>query len=157
MPSCSGSGIRLGTNPEGWAAEAEAEATRAIAVFDGLGEERGLAEGWSLLGLVRVMNAQFGPAEEAWEQAAAHAAEAGVRRDELESLAWVPLLMWAGPTPVEQGLRRCLELLERSGGDKKARSSALMAQAAFEAPGRPRAGSANPHRQARVRSWRRSR
>jgi len=79
------------------------------------------------------MNGQFGPAEEAWERAAAHAAEAGVRRDELESLAWIPLVMWAGPTPVEQGLRRCRELVERSGGDKKATSSALMAQAAFEA------------------------
>ena len=81
------------------------------------------------------MSAQFGHAEEAWERAAAYAARAGVRRDELESLAWIPLVMWAGPTPVEQGLRRCLELLARSGGDKKATSSALMAQAAFEALG----------------------
>ena len=125
----------MGTNPEGWAAEAETEATRAIAVFEELGDERGLAEGWSLLGLVGVMSAQFGPAEEAWERAAAYAARAGVRRDELENLAWIPLVMWAGPTPVEQGLRRCVELLERSGGDKKATSSALMAQAAFEALG----------------------
>jgi class 3 adenylate cyclase len=125
--------VSMDTNPEGWAAEAETEATRAISVFEGLGDEHGLAEGWSLLGLVRVMNAQFGPAEEAWERAAAYAARAGVRRDELESLAWIPLVMWAGPTPVEQGLRRCFELLERSGGDKKATSSALMAQAAFEA------------------------
>ena len=125
----------MGTNPEGWAAEAETEATRAISVFEDLGDERGLAEGWSLLGLVGVMNAQFGPAEEALERAAAYAARAGVRRDELENLAWIPLLMWAGPTPVEQGLRRCAELLERSGGDKKATSSALMARAAFEALG----------------------
>ena len=125
--------VRMGTNPEGWSEEAETEATRAISVFEALGDERGLAGGWSVLGLVRVMNGQFGPAEEAWERAAAHAAEAGVRRDELESLAWIPLVMWAGPTPVEQGLRRCRELVERSGGDRKATSSALMAQAAFEA------------------------
>ncbi|MDP9256421.1 MAG: hypothetical protein M3Q31_07700, partial [Actinomycetota bacterium] len=74
-------------------------------------------------------------AEAALERAAAHASRAGVRRDELESLAWIPLVMWAGPTPVKQGLQRCLELLERSGGDKKASSSALMAQAAFESLG----------------------
>jgi hypothetical protein len=127
--------VRMGTSPEGWAAEAETEATRAISVFEGLGDERGLADGWSLLGLVGVMNAQFGAAEAALERAAAYAARAGVRRDELESLAWIPLVMWAGPTPVEQGLQRCLELLERSGGDKKASSSALMARAAFESLG----------------------
>ena len=99
-----------------------------------LGDERGLAEGWSLLGLVGVMNAQLAPPRRPGASRG-YAARAGVRRDELESLAWIPLLMWAGPTPVEQGLRRCAELLERSGGDKKAASSALMAQAAFEALG----------------------
>ena len=44
--------VRMGTNPEGWAEEAETEATRAISVFEELGDVRGLAEGWSLLGLV---------------------------------------------------------------------------------------------------------
>ena len=127
--------VRMGTHPEGWAEEAATEATRAIAVFEELGDERGLAESWSLLGLVGVMSAHFGHAEEAWERAAAYASRAGVRRDELENLAWIPLVLWAGPTPVEQGRRRCVELLERSGGDKKAASSALMAQAAFESLG----------------------
>ena len=92
------------------------------------------------------MNAQFGPAEEAWERAATYAARAGVRRDELEILAWIPLVMWAGPTPVAQGLRRCVELLERSGGDKKATSSALMAQAAFESLGGHSDEGARAHR-----------
>ena len=114
--------VRMGTNPEGWAAQAQTEATRAISVFEAVGDGAEIvAEGWSLLGLVGVMNAQFGPAEEAWERAAAYAARAGVQRDGCESLAWIPLLMWAGPTPVEQGLRRCAELLERSGGDGERR------------------------------------
>jgi predicted ATPase len=76
--------VRMGTNPEGWAAEAQNEATRAISTFEELGDERGLARAWALLGLVHVMNASFGPAEEAWEQAAAWAHRAGDRRDELE-------------------------------------------------------------------------
>ena len=37
----------------------------------------------------------------AWREAAAHAERAGDRRDELESLAWVPLMIWAGPTDAE--------------------------------------------------------
>jgi class 3 adenylate cyclase/tetratricopeptide (TPR) repeat protein len=124
---------RMDTAPEGWAAHAESEASRAIETFRELSDDSGLADGWALLGLVHVMNARFGPAEEAWEQAALHAARAGKPRNEFEALAWLPLLVWAGPTPVERGIERCVELRERSRGDRKASSSALMAQAAFEA------------------------
>jgi class 3 adenylate cyclase/tetratricopeptide (TPR) repeat protein len=121
------------TNPEGWTAEAETTAPRAIAVFEEVGDERGLAHAWSLLGLVHLSRAHFGPAEAAWREAAAHAHLAGDRRDELESLSWVPLTVWAGPTHVDEGLRLCQEVLESVEGDKKATSSCLMAQAVFEA------------------------
>jgi class 3 adenylate cyclase/tetratricopeptide (TPR) repeat protein len=124
---------RLFTDPEGWVEVAGREAARATAAFEDLGDERGLARGWSLLGLVHVFKAEFGPSEQAWEKAADHAHRAGDRRDELESLSWVPLTVWAGPTPAERGLRRCQELLERAQGDKKATSSALSSQALFEA------------------------
>jgi hypothetical protein len=125
--------IRLFTNPEGWAEVAQSEATRAIATFQEVGDERGLARGWSLLGLVHSMRAQFGQAEQAWEEATAHAHLAGEDRDELESLSWVPLTVWAGPTPAEQGLQRCREVLERAAGDKKPMATALFMQAPFEA------------------------
>jgi tetratricopeptide (TPR) repeat protein len=98
-----------------------------------VGDERGLAKGWALLGLVHIERAQFAAAEEAWEHAAAHAHRAGDRRDELESLSWVPLAVWAGPTHAEPGLERCREVVERAGGDRKVVASALMAQALFEA------------------------
>jgi predicted ATPase len=125
--------IRLFTNPEGWAEEAEAEATRAIASFQEVGDDRGLAKAWSLLGLVQLTKTQFGPAEEAWEKAAAHAQRAGDNRDEMESRSWVPLAVWAGPTHVDEGLSRARQVAERAAGDKKAVSSALAAQATFEA------------------------
>jgi class 3 adenylate cyclase/tetratricopeptide (TPR) repeat protein len=125
--------IRLSWNPEGWAEEAQREATTALAAFEAAGDERGLAKAWALLGLVHVERAQFAAAEEAWEKAAAHAQHVGDRRDELESLSWVPLMVWAGPTHVDNGLRRCAEVLERAKGDKKVTASALTAQAMFEA------------------------
>jgi len=109
------------------------EATRAIAVFEELDDARGLARGWSLLAIVHLFKAQFHSSELAWENAAACAHRAGDNRDELESLSWVPLVVWAGPTPAEQGIARCQELLERVQGDKKAMSSALFSQAGFEA------------------------
>jgi tetratricopeptide (TPR) repeat protein len=125
--------IRLFTNPVGWTQEAEKEGTRAVEEFEQARDERGLTKAWSLLGLVHILRCHFVQAEHAWREAAAHAERAGDRRDELESLAWVPLMIWAGPTEAEAGLRRCREFLERVGGDKKATASAWMASAVFEA------------------------
>jgi predicted ATPase/class 3 adenylate cyclase len=125
--------MRFFTSPEGWAQEAEQEAMGAISLFEELGDEHGLAKGWALLGQAQLYRAQFRPGEEAWEKAAAHAHEAGDFRDEMESLSWVALCVWAGPTPTERGLRRCQELLERAQQDKKAMSTALFVQAEFEA------------------------
>jgi class 3 adenylate cyclase/tetratricopeptide (TPR) repeat protein len=125
--------IRLFTNPQGWADEAEKEASRAAAAFEDVSDARGLTKAWSLLGLVHILRCRFGPAEHAWRQAAEHAQRAGDRRDELESLAWVPLMVWAGPTDAEAGIARCNEIRDRVGDDRKAVASALMAKAVFEA------------------------
>jgi class 3 adenylate cyclase/DNA-binding winged helix-turn-helix (wHTH) protein len=125
--------IRLFTDPEGWAAEAEREAKRAIDTFAVIEDERGLARAWSLLGLVRMLNARLAPAEEAWSKAVEHAERAGNRREALEGLTWVSVTVWAGPTTAEEGIRRCREVLERAQGDRKAMSTALSAQAGLEA------------------------
>jgi len=125
--------IRLFTDPEGSPEEARRQAPRAISTFEQLGDERGLAEAWSLLGLVAVTEARFGLAQEAWEKAAAHAHAGGERREELEALSWVLLCMWAGPAHTQEGLRRCAEILERARGDHKGMASALFMRAVFEA------------------------
>jgi class 3 adenylate cyclase/tetratricopeptide (TPR) repeat protein len=125
--------IRLFTHPEGWAGEAYREATWAISIFERQSDERGLAKGWAQLGLFHMMKGQFAMALEAWEKASAHAAAAGDRREELECLAWVPVVVWCGPTPIEEGIRRCVEVLERAEGDRKATSVALSTWGALEA------------------------
>jgi class 3 adenylate cyclase/tetratricopeptide (TPR) repeat protein len=125
--------VRLFTDPEGWAAEAEREATRAIAIFEDEEDERGLAKAWSVLGLFHLTTCEFAAAEEAWEKAAAHADAAGAEREKFEALSWVPLALWAGPTPVEESLRRCEDLLRRSAGDRKAMSTVLASWGGLEA------------------------
>jgi class 3 adenylate cyclase/tetratricopeptide (TPR) repeat protein len=119
--------------PEGWADESQREAATAIFAFEAARDDRGLAKAWALLGLVYLVRAQFAGAEQAWEKAAEHAQRAGDRRDELESLSWVPLVVWAGPTRTERGLQRCEQIVERARGDKKVVASALIAKAAFVA------------------------
>ncbi len=125
--------VRLFTDPEGWAQEAQREATRAISIFEREADERGLAKAWSLLGLFHLTTCQFQAAGEAWERAAAHAAGASDEREHFEALAWVPLTVWAGPTPVDEGIDRCRSIVDRSGGDRKALSTALATWGAFEA------------------------
>jgi tetratricopeptide (TPR) repeat protein len=121
------------SHPEGWATDAGREAKRAIRVFGELGDERGLARAWSLLGWVHGVSARSALCEEAWSRAAEHARRAGNRRDALESLSWIPLTVWAGPTPADEGIRRCREVYEEAQGDKKAMSNALISQAGLEA------------------------
>jgi class 3 adenylate cyclase/tetratricopeptide (TPR) repeat protein len=125
--------IRLFTDPEGWTVEAEKEASRAIAIFGQLHDERGLARGWSLLGLVAMMNSRFAPAEQAWSRAVEHAQRAGNRRDALEGLAWVAADVWLGPSPAEEGIQRCRDVFDRAQGDQKAMATALFCQAGLEA------------------------
>ncbi len=125
--------LRFYTEPEGWADEAYREARRAISAFEEHGDERGLAKGWSLLGLFHLTKCNFGAAEEAWEKAAAHAEAAGDTREQLESLGWVPLVVWGGRTPVDEGIRRCREVLDRARGDRKAMAGALFSWANLEA------------------------
>jgi tetratricopeptide (TPR) repeat protein len=125
--------MRFFTDPGAWTKEAPAEAGEAISVFDRDHDERGLTKAWAVLGLLHVMEAKFGPAEEAWEKAAIHAHRADERRDELEALSWVLLSVWAGPSPAEKALERCTDVLERSRGDRKGTSSALFMRAVLEA------------------------
>jgi class 3 adenylate cyclase/tetratricopeptide (TPR) repeat protein len=124
--------VHVYTDPEGWAARAEQDARRAMAIFDHLGDERGLAESWSLLGLVHLFTCAFGAAEEAWETAAAHAEAGGDQREQLEALAWVPLVLWAGSRPVDEAIERCHDVSRRARGDRKALSTALFSAANLE-------------------------
>ncbi len=125
--------MRLFTDPVGWADVAEPEAERAVRAFTGLRDERGLAMASSLLGLVTMMQGRFGAAEDRWTEATRQSHRAGDHREELDALSWVPLVVWAGPTPSAEGLGRCREVLLQGEGDKKVMASALTAQAAFEA------------------------
>jgi class 3 adenylate cyclase/tetratricopeptide (TPR) repeat protein len=124
--------VRVYTDPEGWAGPAEEDARRAMSIFEALGDERGLAESWSLLGLVYLFTCAFGAAEEAWEKAAACAEAGGDRREQLEALAWVPLVVWAGSRPVDEAIERCHDVSRRARGDRKALSAALFSAANLE-------------------------
>jgi tetratricopeptide (TPR) repeat protein len=46
------------------------------------------------------------------ERALAHAQKVGAQREASESLTWLLIATWSGPTPAQEGIRRCRQILE---------------------------------------------
>jgi class 3 adenylate cyclase/tetratricopeptide (TPR) repeat protein len=91
-----------------------AAAAEAVEAFARLGDELGLARAWNLAAVTRFWLGTTAAAEEAWRHAIEHARRAESPREEAQALSWLLIGTWSGPTPVEDGIRRCQEILERS-------------------------------------------
>jgi class 3 adenylate cyclase/tetratricopeptide (TPR) repeat protein len=98
----------------GGAEQAAAVAEQAVEAFARLGDDVGLARTWNLVALTRFWLGTTAAAEEAWRHAIEHARRAESLREEAQALSWLLIGTWMGPTPVEDGVRRCQEILERS-------------------------------------------
>lgn len=109
------------------------EAGSTIAVFEERGDHLGLARAWKLLSIVHLSWARFAEAEETMARAASHARRAGERREELEALSWLPLMVWAGPLRPEAGMTRCDDILRMAEGDRKVEATVLFVKGGFEA------------------------
>ncbi|MDP8936304.1 MAG: AAA family ATPase [Actinomycetota bacterium] len=124
---------RLFVRPQGWADAARREVQRTIPVFEEVGDDLGLARSWRLLGLIDFVRGQSASAGAAVDRAGVYAHMAGDRREELESLSWLPLALFTGPAPAADGIARCREIVERAGSDRKVEASVLLTQGALEA------------------------
>jgi len=94
--------------------QSAAVAAQAVEAFGRLGDELGLASAWNLAALTRFWLGSAAVAEEAWRHAIGHARRAESMREEAQALSWLLIGTWIGPTPVEDGVRRCQAILERS-------------------------------------------
>lgn len=124
--------LRVFTDPQG-GAEALQDVHATIPVLEQLGDERGLAQAWHLLGMVDLAQSRFAAAEHAMERAAWHAHNASDRRRELEILSWLPVPIWVGPRPAEEGIRRFEVIRERAGGDRRVEGIVAVTRATLEA------------------------
>jgi tetratricopeptide (TPR) repeat protein len=106
----------------------------AIPSLEELGDDPALAKAWHVIGLGRgLWSGSFAVGEVALERALTHARRAKDRRQEAEILAQLAFAAWAGPTPVDQALRRCHQILERAEGHPTIEAGALRSLAALEA------------------------
>jgi ATP/maltotriose-dependent transcriptional regulator MalT len=82
-----------------------------VAAAEELGDDVVLAKAWRLLGDQRNAALQCGGWAEALEQALVHAERAGHQREADEDLVFLSSAMYFGPTPAEEGIARCEEML----------------------------------------------
>jgi len=125
--------LQLQTDPEISTDEVLRAGERAVRVFEQLGDERRLAKAWELLAWVPWFRCQAAAAEAALLRALEHARRAGDHRMEAQSLNLLVGATSLGPLPVEEGIRRCEEILAQPAEQRRVRASALRALAGLKA------------------------
>jgi class 3 adenylate cyclase/tetratricopeptide (TPR) repeat protein len=109
------------------------EARSAIAALEDVGDDEGLARAWWLVGEMLWMRCEFVAAEDALTQSLAHAERAGADHDRSRSRIYLALAAIDGPTPLEDALESCREMLEHAGGNRLLEASIGYAVAFAEA------------------------
>ena len=125
--------VRLLLDPNINQLEALAEVEGYIGRFEQWGDDLGLAEGGSLVGMIRFWQGRAAASELDYERALEHARLAGDRRQESEILRRWALAIESGPTPADEGIRRLLAILDQSHGDRKVEIGVSRARAGLEA------------------------
>jgi tetratricopeptide (TPR) repeat protein len=93
-------------------------ADQSAAVFERLGDDRGLALCWRLRGVASWEEGKAAGDEAATVRAFEHARRAGAHREETLIAFDLSADLVQGPTPVTQAIGRCNEMLTRTPGDR---------------------------------------
>jgi class 3 adenylate cyclase len=114
--------LHLFSDPEGASVELVELAAQAIPIFEELNDERALGRTWRHVGYVRGIEGGLGAWQEAVERAVVH-----YRRSKWSAsgcLAELASALFYGPTPVDEALERCEELLDEA-TDRAGRANVL--------------------------------
>jgi class 3 adenylate cyclase/tetratricopeptide (TPR) repeat protein len=123
--------LRAQTDPSLSMASLVEAAERALPVFDSAEDDRGLARAWFLLHWARFRTGRYLDSIEAAEKVVEHSARAGDSREQFRGLGQIAIATLWGPTPVDEGLRRCDDLVERAGGARLVEAFAARASGGF--------------------------
>ena len=103
------------------------DASRAIAVFEAAGDQRGLVRAWNLLTSIEWVLGHGGAQLDAVERALEHARGGTARYEEHEALGNLTAALVRGPTPVSEGIARAERTIEAYSGSREV--DALMCHA----------------------------
>ena len=95
------------------------DASRAIAVFEAAGDQRGLVRAWNLLTSIEWLLGQGGAQLDAVERALEHARGGTARYEEHEALGNLTAALVRGPTPVSEGIARAERTIEAYSGEPR--------------------------------------
>lgn len=109
------------------------EAERLIRHFEEVGDDRGLARTWDIMGAVEWNRLRLTSAENARRKALLHATRAGDEQCRVRQLATVGSLCFFGSTPREEGVTRCEEAIRLAKGTRAVEASTLRWLGAFHA------------------------
>jgi class 3 adenylate cyclase/tetratricopeptide (TPR) repeat protein len=127
--------VRVRIDPQLGTPELRRTAERAIACFEELEDDVGLARAWLRLSDVHWISSQWGLRTEALERALVHARAAGSKRHERWILGTLGTSIYFGPMPMREAIRRYEDLLADAEGapvlDARLRSLLGLAKAAI--------------------------
>jgi predicted ATPase len=106
---------------------------RVIPTFRQAGDECGLCAALRLDAWRHWIEAQAEAAASAWEQAAAHARNAGAEHERIDILGWIASSLFFGPTHVTDGIRRCDAIRAEVEGNLAATADVLQPLAGLHA------------------------
>jgi class 3 adenylate cyclase/tetratricopeptide (TPR) repeat protein len=121
--------LRLHLDPSYSMDEAAAVAERASLVFEQSGDDLGLSRALQHLALVHWAHCRLAEMKQVLERALVHAERAGDERGVSEILDGLCRATLLGPDPVETGILRCEETLERARTDLRLEATAHQALA----------------------------
>jgi DNA-binding SARP family transcriptional activator len=104
-----------------------------IPELEALGDDLGLTKAWQLIAYRHWLVCEFDATRQPLDRALLHARRSGDRLEETEALGG---LLWAyrwGPTPVEEGIHRCEDILQEVGGDRRIQAQVLATQGVLQA------------------------
>jgi len=118
--------LGLNLDPEATMASTQQAVDDILATLERLGDDEGLASAWRLTGNFLSWQGRNADAEAVWARAFEYASRAGDAIPRGDLLLWPAWTAWYGPLPVEAGLRRCQELVERADGDRQVEAIAII-------------------------------
>jgi class 3 adenylate cyclase/predicted ATPase len=116
-----------------WADVASKQIEQAIPIFEAADDHVGLAHAYRMLTYLHGTPGRYGQAAEAAESVIDHAQAAADRRLEARGIIGYVQAAALGPTPVDEAIATCEELLGRTQGDRRAEALIKLALAQLRA------------------------
>jgi len=107
--------LGLELDPDGAATEITRSLPELRREFDRRLDDLGICRTWQLEAALHWNHARSGAAEYAWQRAAEYARRLNDRRQLADILAWLASAALWGPTPAQEGIRRCQDYLDEIG------------------------------------------